>query len=99
TSLPDRPAYIPVSQGLRFGLDPERLFGSVERTVRAAGRDFSIHGEVTSAKEQTVIVRVDDSCKLEFSRSAIASVIVDEKTEKKSKKEKSETSAEAQEIK
>ncbi len=58
-----------------------------------------IHGEVTSAKEQTVIVRVDDSCKLEFSRSAIASVIVDEKTEKKSKKEKSETSAEAQEIK
>ncbi len=48
SSLPDRPAYIPVSQGLRFELDPERLFGSVERTVRAAGRDVSIHGEVTS---------------------------------------------------
>ena len=32
-----------------------------------------IHGEVTSAKEQTVIVKVDDTCKLEFSRSAIAS--------------------------
>jgi hypothetical protein len=47
-ALPERPTYIPVSQGLRFGLDPERLFASVERTVAAAGRDFSVHGEVTS---------------------------------------------------
>ncbi len=46
--LPDRPAYIPVSQGLRFALDPERLFDSVERTVAAAGREYSVHGEVTS---------------------------------------------------
>ena len=34
-----------------------------------------IHGEVTSTKEQTVIVKVDDSCKIEFSRTGIASVI------------------------
>ncbi|HNY17352.1 MAG TPA: preprotein translocase subunit YajC [Treponemataceae bacterium] len=44
-----------------------------------------IHGEVTSTKEQTVIVKVDDECKLEFSRSAIATVIKDEKAEKAEK--------------
>ena len=44
-----------------------------------------IHGEVTSTKEQTVIVKVDDECKLEFSRSAIATVIKDEKAEKPAK--------------
>lgn len=45
-----------------------------------------IHGEVTSTKEQTVIVKVDEACKLEFSRSAIASVVTDEKPGKKDKK-------------
>jgi preprotein translocase subunit YajC len=44
-----------------------------------------IHGEVTSTKEQTVIVKVDDDCKLEFSRSAIATVVKDEKAEKAEK--------------
>jgi preprotein translocase subunit YajC len=44
-----------------------------------------IHGEVTSTKEQTVIVKVDDDCKLEFSRSAIATVLKDEKAEKAEK--------------
>jgi len=47
-SLPPRPAYIPVSQGLRFALDPGHLFDAVERVIRSAGRDFSVHGEVTS---------------------------------------------------
>lgn len=47
-SLPARPDYIPVSQGLRFALDPEHLFDAVEDVVRRAGRDFSVHGEVTS---------------------------------------------------
>jgi uroporphyrinogen-III decarboxylase len=46
--LPSSPAYIPVSQGLRFDLDPEHLFDAVEGVVRRAGRDFSVHGEVTS---------------------------------------------------
>ncbi len=41
-----------------------------------------IHGVVSSTKEQTVIVKVDESCKLEFSRSAIASVVNADKAEK-----------------
>lgn len=48
SSIPGRPGYIPVSQGLRFALDPDRTYDAVERAVRAAGRDFSVHGEVTS---------------------------------------------------
>ena len=55
-----------------------------------------IHGEVTSTKEHTVIVKVDEACKLEFSRSAIATVVRDDKDEKSaktSKKEKADASA------
>ena len=33
-----------------------------------------IHGVVSSTKEKTVIVKVDDNCKIEFSRCAIAGV-------------------------
>ncbi|MBU0927734.1 MAG: preprotein translocase subunit YajC [Spirochaetes bacterium] len=33
-----------------------------------------IHGTVNSVKEKTVVVKVDDSSRLEFSKSAIASV-------------------------
>lgn len=33
-----------------------------------------IHGTVSSVKDKTVIVKVDDNTKLEFNRSAIASV-------------------------
>lgn len=33
-----------------------------------------IHGTVSSVKEKTVIVKVDDNTKLEFNRSAISSV-------------------------
>lgn len=33
-----------------------------------------IHGTVSSVKDKTVVVKVDDSAKLEFSKSAIASV-------------------------
>ena len=33
-----------------------------------------IHGTVSSVKENTVIVKVDDDCKLEFIRTAISSV-------------------------
>jgi uroporphyrinogen-III decarboxylase len=47
-SLPSPPAYIPVSQGLRFALDPGHLFDAVERVVARAGADYSVHGEVTS---------------------------------------------------
>ena len=47
-SLSPRPGYIPVSQGLRFELDPAHLFDAVEMIVGPAGRDLSVHGEVTS---------------------------------------------------
>ena len=55
-----------------------------------------IHGVVTSTKEKTVIVKVDDSTKIEFSRSAISSVVVDEKV--KDKNSKVEKTAEAEKI-
>ena len=47
-----------------------------------------IHGTVVQTKEKTVIVKVDDNAKLEFLRSAIATVVVQgsEKAEKKDKK-------------
>ena len=35
---------------------------------------------VSSVKETTIILKVDDNCKLEMNRSAIGSVILDEKT-------------------
>lgn len=46
-----------------------------------------IHGVVSSTKEQTVIVKVDDGAKIEFNRTAIATVIVDKADKKSSKKE------------
>jgi hypothetical protein len=47
-SLPSRPDYIPVSQGLHFNLDPGHLFDAVVMAVTRAGADVSVHGEVTS---------------------------------------------------
>ena len=52
-----------------------------------------IHGVIQTVKESTVIVKVDDGIKLEFSRSAISTVTnvtKDEKPEKSGKGEKSE---------
>lgn len=36
-----------------------------------------IHGVISSTKEQSVIVKVDDNFKIEFSRSAISTIITD----------------------
>ena len=49
-----------------------------------------IHGTVAQTKEKTVIVKVDDNTKIEFTRSAIASVVVQgsSKEDKADKKEK-----------
>ena len=59
-----------------------------------------IHGVVSSTKEKTIIVKVDDNCKIEFSRSAIAGVESEkaEKPEAKEtkKEEKVEASVEAE---
>lgn len=56
-----------------------------------------IHGVVSSTKEKTVIVKVDDNCKIEFSRSAIAGVETDKPAE--SKKDKTEASEASEESK
>lgn len=50
-----------------------------------------IHGTVSSVKENTVVVKVDDSAKIEFDRKAIAAVISD----KKNKEGKAESAAES----
>lgn len=51
-----------------------------------------IHGEVSAVREneKTIVIKVEDGTKIEFSRSAISSVVVDEpeKTSKKSKADK-----------
>ena len=65
-----------------------------------------IHGTISSVKEKTVIVKVDENVKLEFNRSAISSVEktdaekakeLEEKADKKSKKgdKSSDSAAEA----
>jgi preprotein translocase subunit YajC len=46
-----------------------------------------IHGTVAQTKEKTVIIKVDDNTKIEFTRSAISSVIL-QKEEKADKKDK-----------
>ncbi len=54
-----------------------------------------IHGVVSSTKEKTIILKVDDNTKLEFNRSAIASVVNPEPekkaVEKPAKAEKSKS--------
>jgi preprotein translocase subunit YajC len=49
-----------------------------DRVVTIGG----IHGTIQSVKEQSVIVKVDDSVKIEFSRSAISSIEALAKEEK-----------------
>jgi preprotein translocase subunit YajC len=40
-----------------------------------------IHGVVSSTKEKTIVVKVDDNCKLELNRAAVSAVVTDEKKE------------------
>jgi uroporphyrinogen decarboxylase len=47
-TLPPQVGYIPVSQGLRFDIDPGHAFDAVAAIVGRAGQEFSVHGEVTS---------------------------------------------------
>lgn len=58
-----------------------------------------IHGVVSSTKEKTVIVKVDDNTKLEFNRSAIATVVTDKpvSSSRADKKAKAEDKAKAEE--
>lgn len=69
--------------------DTEKMISALkkgDKVVTIGG----IHGVVSSTKEKTVIIKVDDNTKLEFSRSAVASVVTDEKdkTDKKDKADK-----------
>ncbi len=57
-----------------------------------------IHGVVSSTKEKTIIVKVDDNSKIEFSRSAIAGV-ENEKKPVEEKTGKDKTVAEKEEDK
>lgn len=55
-----------------------------------------IHGVISSTKEKTVIVKVDDNTKIEFSRNAVSTVVSDkvEKDEKSDKDEKKSSKTE-----
>ncbi|MCL5034057.1 MAG: hypothetical protein M1395_03010 [Bacteroidetes bacterium] len=46
--LPKSLDYIPVSQGLHFRIDPRNKFGVIDTIVKRAGKEYSIHGEITS---------------------------------------------------
>ncbi len=54
-----------------------------------------IRGTVLSVKEQTVIVKVDETTKIEFSKSAVSSVIEVKDKEEKEEKEKKPSKKEA----
>lgn len=47
-SIPECLDYIPVSQGLRFRIDPEHRYDIFDVVMAGAGDRYSIHGEVTS---------------------------------------------------
>ncbi|MEX2116890.1 MAG: uroporphyrinogen decarboxylase family protein, partial [Bacteroidota bacterium] len=46
--LPSALDYIPVSQGLRFSINPKTRFDIFQRIRQKTGLEFSLHGEVTS---------------------------------------------------
>jgi len=47
-SVPERLDFIPVSQGLKFSIDPDHPYDIFGRIISGAGGAVSIHGEVTS---------------------------------------------------
>ena len=49
-----------------------------------------IHGTIQTVREKTVIVKVDENTKLEFSRNAVSSVVSSAKDEKDGKEEDKE---------
>ena len=54
-----------------------------------------IHGVISSVKEHSVIVKVDDNAKIEFNRSAISGVVTDKPVSAKEKNDaKTEEKAE-----
>jgi len=51
-----------------------------------------IHGTIQSVKEQSIIVKVDDNVKIEFSRSAVSSIVSQSKEKEEKESEDSEDS-------
>jgi preprotein translocase subunit YajC len=49
-----------------------------------------IHGTIQSVREQSVVVKVDDNTKIEFSRSAISSIVSAAKEDKEEEKQENE---------
>jgi preprotein translocase subunit YajC len=67
--------------------ETQRMLGALkkgDKVVTIGG----IHGTIQSAKEHTVILKVDDNVKLEFNRGAISSVESQAKEDKAEKDEK-----------
>ena len=54
--------------------ETQKMLAALKKGDRVASIG-GIRGTVTSVKEQTVVVKVDDSTKLEFTKNAIASVL------------------------
>ncbi len=48
TGEPPQAEYIPVSQGLRFAIDPAHRYDVLSEVVRRSAGAYSVHGEVTS---------------------------------------------------
>jgi preprotein translocase subunit YajC len=69
--------------------ETQRMLGALkkgDRVVTIGG----IHGVVQSVRESSVVVKVDENVKLEFSRTAISSVNQEAKADKNEKSEKIE---------
>jgi preprotein translocase subunit YajC len=58
-----------------------------------------LHGVIQTVKESTVIVKVDDNTKMEFSRSAIQSITAEGKGDKEEKSEEKDGEKPAEESK
>jgi len=53
-----------------------------------------IHGTIQSVREQSVVVKVDEDTKIEFSRSAISSIVSPAKEDKEDKEDEEEKAGE-----
>jgi len=76
--------YIPVSQGLRFSVDPKTRFDIFQRIRQKTGLEFSLHGEVTSpfdyfldflGHEQGLVSLIEDPDKSKWMISHFARLV------------------------
>lgn len=78
--------------------ETEKMLGALkkgDRVVTIGG----VHGVIQAVKETTVVVKVDDAAKIEFSRSAISTVVADDKKVDDKKADKKAEAAEPAETK